>query len=173
VWPALEALLVALQLDDRLWRGHYYIGRIHRDHGESRAAAERFTRALALHASEASPYIALCELYRGWQYRDEAMAIGELGARVVPGSSDVWFELGMAHDERGNAAKAIEAFTRALDLRPDNAQAQFQRGQTYFRKHDVAHATADLEAFIEHASSAGGFGFESLQAAKMLASMKR
>ena len=170
--PALQALLVALQLDARLWRTHYFIGRIHRDRGEAKAAAERFTQSLALHASEPGPYVALAELYRRWQYHDETLAIAELGTRVVPASADVWFELGMAHDDRRNDAKAIEAFTRALDLRPDYATAMFQRGRTYFRKNDVAHATADLEAFVERAKAAGGSDFELVQAAKMLDDLK-
>ena len=170
--PALQALLIALQLDARLWRGHYFIGRIHRDRGEARAAAERFTQSLALHASDRAPYVALTELYRRWQYHDQALAIAELGTRVVPASADIWFELGMAHDARRHDAKAIEAFTRALDLRPDYAAALFQRGQTYFRKNDIAHATADLEAFVEHAKAAGGNNFELVQAAQMLSNLK-
>ena len=79
----------------------------------------------------------------------------------------------MAYDDRGNAAKAIEGFTRALALQPDNAPARFQRGQAYFRKNDVAHATADLEAFVELAKDAGGYSFEVLQATKMLGNPQR
>ena len=52
------------------------------------------------------------------------------------------------------------------------AAALFQRGQTYFRKNDVAHARADLEAFVGSAKAAGGFNFELAQAAKMLDNLK-
>jgi Flp pilus assembly protein TadD len=79
----------------------------------------------------------------------------------------------MAHDDRGDAGKAIDGFTRALDLRPDNAQARFQRGQAYFRKKDVAHARPDLEAFVELANADSGHSFEVQQARTMLADMAR
>jgi tetratricopeptide (TPR) repeat protein len=171
--PALQALLVALQLENKLWRAHYFIGRILRDRGEAKSAAEQFTRAIALHATDAAPYIALTELYRRWQYRDEAVAIAELGATVVPSSPDVWFEVGMVHGEQGNAGKAIDGFTRALDLQPDSATARFQRGEAYYRKKDVTHARADLEAFLELAKVDGGHGFEVEQARKMLADLER
>ena len=171
--PGLQALLVALQLDAGLWRAHYVIGRIHRDRGEAKAAAEHFTQSLALHASDHGPYVALVELYRRWQYRDEAVAVAELGTRVVPASADLWFELGMVHDASGNDARAIEAFTRALDLRPEYPAALFQRGQSHFRKHDTAHATADLEAFVALAKTSGGYGFELVQAASMLGNLAR
>ena len=171
--PALQALLVALQLEHKLWRAHYFIGRILRDRGEAKSAAEQFTRSVALHATEAAPYIALVELYRRWQYRDEAVAIAELGATVLPSSSEVWFEVGMVHDDRGDAGKAIDGFTRALDLRPDGAPARFQRGQAYYRKKDAAHARADLEAFLELAKLDGGNRFEVEQAKKMLVDLAR
>jgi tetratricopeptide (TPR) repeat protein len=151
--PALQALLVALQLENKLWRAHYFIGRILRDRGEAKSAAEQFTRAIALHATDAAPYIALTELYRRWQYRDEAVAI--------------------VHGDQGNAGKAIDGFTRALDLRPDSATARFQRGEAYYRKKDVTHARADLEAFLELAKLDGGHGFEVEQAKKMLADLGR
>src|SRR5262249_2177913 len=115
---ALEALLAATRLEGQLWRAHYYIGRILGDRGDARAAAEQLTLATAQPAWEPAPYIALAELYRRWRYRDEALAIAEVGTTAVPDSAHLWYELGAAHDDRGEPGEAIAAFTRALDLEP-------------------------------------------------------
>ena len=165
--PALQALLVAVQLEHRLWRAHYLISRIHRDRGDAKPAAEQLTEAIAQHAWEPGPYIALVELYRHWWYLDEALAIAVIGAAAVPSSADVWYELGMAHDDRGERAEAIAAFTKALDVKPDLEIARFQRGQAYFRIKDLAHARRDLEAFV----NAGMTSLELDQARRMLADL--
>lgn len=167
--PALEALLAAARLEDQLWRAHYYIGQILRDRGDSKAAAEQLTSAIALHAWEPGPYVALAELYRRWRYRDEALAIAELATATLPGSADAWYELGAARDDRDERDDAIAAFTRALELEPGLTAVRFQRGRAYLRVKDFAHARRDLEGFVQ----AGGTSFELDQARRMLAILPR
>src|SRR2546430_7609572 len=53
--------------DLELWRAHYYIGRIYRDTGKSKEAAEALTRALQGAPSDPGPWVALAELYRRWE----------------------------------------------------------------------------------------------------------
>jgi tetratricopeptide (TPR) repeat protein len=71
---------------------------------------------------------------------------------VIPSGaaqSDVWYELGAGYDDKRLDAKAIEAFTKALDSRRDNEKARFARGQAYFRMGDHAKAKLDLETFAK------------------------
>jgi tetratricopeptide (TPR) repeat protein len=166
---ALEALRIAASLQNQLWRAHYDIGRILRDRGDAKAAAEQLTEAIAQHAWEAGPYIALGEIYRRWQYRDEALAIAELGSTVVPGSAEIWFALGLARDDRGDRNEAIAAYSRALDLQPDLRQVRFQRGRAYAYLGDAARARRDLQAVV----TAGGTAFEIEQARHLLANLTR
>jgi len=163
---ALRPLLAAVKLDSRLWRAHYFIGRIYRDNGHWNEAAGEFTTAVRLGASDAAPYIALCELYRRWGVRDLALTIAMAGTQHVIRSATVWFELGMAHDDLRHDADAIAAFTRALAIDPDYAVAKFQRGQAYFRTKARVKAKADLEDFVAHAPP--GDAFTIAQASKML-----
>jgi cytochrome c-type biogenesis protein CcmH/NrfG len=54
----------------------------------------------------------------------------------------------MAYDARHADDKAIDAFSKAVATKPDDAGSKFQRGQIYFRKGDFASAKADLEAVV-------------------------
>jgi tetratricopeptide (TPR) repeat protein len=144
---ARDALRRAAKLDPRLWRAHYYLGRVYRDLDDSRHAAEQFAETITTYPSYRFGYIALVELYRRWSYNDQAAAVAQQGTlHVAPAESgELWFELGMAYDARRDDDKAIDAFTRALAVRPGDLGTKFQRGQAYYRKNDHANAKRDLE----------------------------
>lgn len=166
---ARQLLTHAVTLNPDLWRAHYYLGRIHRDGGAAKTAAEEFSKAVSYAPADPSPYVALGELYRQWDYTQEAMTVATAGTTKIPGTkevSDLWYVVGMAWDDRRKDAKAIEAFTKAIDANPGNAKAYFQRGQVYFRTRQKAKAKADLETFL--ASPGTSVEFSKQQANKML-----
>src|SRR4029077_8135092 len=112
---------------------------------------------------------ALGELYRHWDYTDQAIQVASQGTVNVPGSnevSEIWYVLGMGYDDKRMDDKAIEAFDKAIESKRDNHKAKFQRGQAYFKKGDTTHAKRDLEEF----SKTGGASLEfaKQQAQKML-----
>lgn len=148
---ALVTLTLSAHLARNLWRTHFYLGRIYRARGDARAAAEAFDEAIRQAAPEAAPYVALVELYRRWEYLDEAIAIARLGAAAVidPGErGDVLYMLGVVHDEKREDTAAVEAFTKALAAKPSLAPARFMRAQVHLRRKDRAAAKADLEAYV-------------------------
>lgn len=164
-----QYLQKAIELNADLWKAHYYLGRIYRNQGKTHEAAEELTKAVSAGPPDPSPWVALAEIYRQWDYTDQAIQVAEQGAGVVPGSnevSDIWYEVGMGYDDKRLDDKAIDAFTKALESRRDNHKAKFQRGQAYFRKGDFSNAKKDLEEF----SKAGGSSveFAKQQASKML-----
>ena len=115
-----------------------------------------------------SPYIALAELYRRWDYVDQAISVAQQGTVNLlpsPALADVYYELGMGYDAKQLLPQAIEAYTHALAVRADHPEARFQRGQAYFHSGDFAHAKQDLEEFVK-ASPADAFA--RTQASKML-----
>jgi tetratricopeptide (TPR) repeat protein len=165
----LQHLQEAVKLNNELWRAHYYIGRIYRDTGKSKEAAEELTRALSSGPTEPGPWVALAELYRQWDYPDQAVQVAEAGTTIVPGTnekSDIWYEVGMGYDDKRLDDKAIDAFSKSIESKRDNHKAKFQRGQAYFRKGDYTNAKRDLEEF----SKTGGTSveFAKQQASKML-----
>lgn len=166
---SLQHLKEAVKRNNDLWRAHYCIGRIYRDTGRSKEAAEELTKAVAGAPTDPGPWVALAELYRRWDYPDQAVQIAEAGTTVVPGTnekSDIWYEVGMGYDDKRLDDKAIDAFTKSLEAKRDNQKAKFQRGQAHFRKGDYTNAKRDLEEF----SKAGGSSveFAKQQASKML-----
>lgn len=144
---ARDALLRATKLGPDLWRAHYYLGRVYRDQDDPRRAANQFTQTIATHSSYKFGYIALIELYRRWDYTDQALATALIGTANVPESeaAELWFEAGMAYEAKRSEGEAIDAFTRAIAVNPNDVSAKFQRGQLYFRRGEFASARIDLE----------------------------
>jgi hypothetical protein len=144
---ARDALRRATKLAPELWRAHYYLGRAYRDVDDARHAAEQFAQTIATHPVYAPGYIALTELFRRWDYTDEALAVATLGTENVPAAeaADVWFELGMAYEATHADDKAIQAFGKAIAGKPNDPTAKFQRGQLLFKKGDFANAKRDLD----------------------------
>jgi tetratricopeptide (TPR) repeat protein len=144
---ARDALVRATRLAPTLWRAYYYLGRVYRDLDDPRRAAEQFTRTIALHPTYRHSYVALIKLYRRWDYVDQAVAVANLGTLNVPTTDvgELWFELGMAYEAKRADAKAIESYTTAIAVQPDDMNAKFQRGQILARKGEIAAAKRDLE----------------------------
>ncbi|MBP6627939.1 MAG: tetratricopeptide repeat protein [Kofleriaceae bacterium] len=166
---ALQHLDAATKKNQELWRAHYFAGRIHRNKENAQQAAESFTKAIQANPFEAAPYIALAELYRQWDYPDQAIQVATIGTQQIPGAaeaSNVWFVLGMGHNDKRQDDKAVEAFAKAIESRKDNHKAKFQRGQALFRKGDYDKAKPDLEQFAK--SGGQSADFEKAQANKML-----
>ncbi|HEU0033616.1 MAG TPA: tetratricopeptide repeat protein [Kofleriaceae bacterium] len=166
---AREHLQQAVKLNNDLWRAHYLLGAIDRHGGKVKEAAEHFSKALESGPTEPAPWIALAELYRQWDYTDQAIQVAQQGTLVIPGEnekSEIWFEVGMGYDDKRLDDKAIEAFDKSLESRKDNHKAKFARGQAYYRKGDYVKAKRDLEDF----SKSGGASVEFFkqQASRML-----
>jgi tetratricopeptide (TPR) repeat protein len=144
---ARDALVRATKLAPALWRAHYYLGRVYRDLDDPRRAAEQLTQTIALHPTYRYGYLALIDLYRRWDYVDQALAVAKLGTASVAtaDSEELWFQLGMAYDAKRADVKAIEAFGTAIAIRPDDLDAKFQRGQIFARQGEIAAARRDLE----------------------------
>lgn len=144
---ARDALRAAIRIAPELWRAHYYLGRVFRELDDSRRAAAQFTATIKTNPAHQLAYIALIEIYRRWDYVDQALAVATLGTgNVAPAdAADLWFEIGIMHDARRADDKAIEAFTNAIAARPDDAGAKFERAQLYLRTGNLAGAQRDLQ----------------------------
>jgi tetratricopeptide (TPR) repeat protein len=147
---ARDALRRAVRLNPSLWRAHFYLARTYQELDDSRRAAEQLVATIKAYPSYRFVYVALVELLRRWGYDDAALEFALLGTRQVSGAdaADLWIFAGMLSEERGAEAQALEAFGKALALRPDDGRARLQRGQALLRAGDLAGAKADLQAAL-------------------------
>lgn len=157
---AREPLRRALDAEPRLWRAAYYLGRISRETGHPHAAAAAFTQAIENNPREASPFIALAELYRHWGMYPQALQVANEGVTdATDRGGDLTFILGRIYEETAAPDKAIAAFSKAIDA--GNKWALYERAQTRRAKGDKAGAKQDFEAFV-----ASGKDGEQMQLAK-------
>lgn len=159
---ALQHLEAATKANNNLYNAHYYIGRIYRDQLKDAQAADAFTKAILAWPRFGEPYIALGEMYRRWDYPNEAIQVVSQGVEHVMENetkSKLFYVLGMAYFDKVEDGKAVEAFTRALQLSKDNHKAKFQRAQSYFRMGQLKEADKDFEEFAKSA----GAGLQSLK----------
>lgn len=167
---ARDALRRAVRLNPALWRAHFYLARAYRELDDARRAAEQLAATIEVHPSYSYAYVALVELLRRWSHLDSALAIAQLGTRQLSGdeAAAMWFSIGLLHEERKAAEQgsqpaskqgsqqvsqqvnelAIDAFTRALELRPEYGRARLQRGQLLLRAGKLPAARLDLEAAL-------------------------
>jgi tetratricopeptide (TPR) repeat protein len=170
---AAQNLQAAIKRNKDLWRAHYYLGKIYRETNRDQDAATHFTEAIKAAPNESGPYVALGELYRKWDYPDQAIQVTTLGTQHVPGNQEVatvWYVLGMAYNDKRQDDKAIEAFTKALEAKRDYHRAKFQRGQSYYRKGELGKALKDLDEFAKGGSASDDFAKN--QAQRMLAEIR-
>ena len=128
-------------------------------HGRAEGGRRALTKARQARAAEAAPWVALGELYRKWDYTDEALQVAQQGAVCHPRR-----ERGLRPLVRARHGVRRQAHGRQGDRgvrqgdreRADNHKAKFQRGQAYFRKGDFSKAKKDLEEFAK----AGGSSLE-------------
>ena len=152
---ALQHLEAAAKANPELYAAHFYIGRIYRAQDKPQQAAEAFTRSIVAWPRFSAPYVALGEMYRRWDYPDQAIQVVSQGVEHVmeqEEKSQLLFVLGMAYFDKLDDSKAIESFSKAIEIRKDNHDAKFQRGLAYFRKGELKAADKDLE---EYAKAAG------------------
>jgi tetratricopeptide (TPR) repeat protein len=96
-------------------------------------------KAIALDASRPEPYLELGRLYNAQRASEKALdALGKAlpGGKEIPASAfyqqlqaDICFEQGVAYQNKGNVARAIEAYRRALELDPSRADVQRRLAQ--------------------------------------------
>jgi len=79
----------------------------------------------------------------------------EEAARLAPGSSEVWNDLGVVYLEKGQWDEAVEAFSRAVELQPDLGEAWANLGMIAYRdarwREAEEHFTAARQAGVSNA----------------------
>jgi tetratricopeptide (TPR) repeat protein len=153
----------AVELNERLFRAWYYLGTTYDETDRPREAAEAWTKAAEFNPLFGPPFIDLGRLYIRWDMFDQAIQVLEQGAQHVRRESeltDIHYFLGLAHHKNRNSSQAIEAFTKALEVRSSNLEAMLQRGFVYAETGEVEKAMADLREFVQRGGGGNAFNIQ-------------
>ena len=149
---AMQHLEAAVKGNAGLYNAHYYIAKINLHQNKPQQAAEAFTRAITAYPRFQAPYIALVNLYRQWDYTEQAIQVAAQGIEYVKGTEDkseLYEAQGMAYFDKGDDGKAVEAFGKAIELNKDAFRSRFQRGMAYFRRNELKSADKDFEDYLK------------------------
>ena len=120
-------------------------------HGDYQAAADAYSRMIALRPRAASGYgrRADCDFYMG--HYSAAIADDTEAIRLGRGANylaHLHYDRGCGYDARQDYALAVDDFTEALRLAPGDAEALWARVGAYEGLKDFPHAFQDADALI-------------------------
>ena len=125
-----------------------YRGRCHFAVGHFALAIADFDTALKRNANDADTLIARSFAFTGSGAYDQAIADADRAIKLSPlsGATEAFDSRGDAHFHQGEFAAAIDDYTAALKLWPENPQALYGRGAAKSRRGDMLGAAADMSA---------------------------
>jgi len=150
----------AVDLNPRLYKAHYYLGKVLAGLDKPSEAARAWTTSGKLAPFFGKPFNELGKLYIKWDMLAEAVSVLDQGRMHVKDGdelTDIHYHLGLAYEKQGNWDKAIEAYSGALETRSSNLDALRQRGFAYAESGDNAKARQDLESFIDQGGGGNAF----------------
>ena len=156
----------ALALNGRLFKAHYFLGRLHAIQDRPKDAAKAWTESCRLNPGFGKPFLELGKLYYSWDYMQEAVSVllqGAQNARDLDDRSDLYYQLGMAYDALAQNGKAIAAYESSLAEKRDNLDARLQLGFAYAVKGDKAKARGFLEEFMKVGGGQSPFKIQAAQ----------
>jgi tetratricopeptide (TPR) repeat protein len=157
---ARVSLEKALQLNKRLFKAHWFLGKIHEAQGRPKEAAAEYSESARLNPSFGKAFISLGKLYYVWEFLPQAATVLEQGAHTARDPEDraaINYALGMTYDAQaaGSTApqplydKAIAAYQESLKDDPSSMDTKLQLGFTYADKGDKANGRKFLEEYTK------------------------
>ena len=154
-----------LELDPNDNKAHYHLAEIHAAEGEYEEALAVLA-GLEATGEERAPARNLkgeCLLSLG--RLDEAEAELRLALEMDDQLSDAWYNLALLFEERGDGARAIEAYETRLAMAPKDFRSHFNVARLYGAMGDPDRMETSLRSAVEHNA---GFGVGYLYLAKAL-----
>ena len=111
-----------------------FISNLYRENGREAEALETLAEARGLYPREQSLIIEELNIYLTNEEFDKAKENLALAAEQDPTNEILWFSLGSVLDNLGNADEAIEAYKKALEVKADYFDANYNLGALYFNQ---------------------------------------
>jgi Flp pilus assembly protein TadD len=104
------------------------LGLARRAQGDAEGAVAELLRVLPQKADDPQLHVALGDLYRRLRQPQAAVTHLSEAARLAPHDAGIQFQLGLALADSGDLDRAMAAFQRTVELRPDDADAHYNLG---------------------------------------------
>ena len=111
-----------------------FISNLLRDNGREEEALNTLAEARGLYPREQSLIIEELNIYLTNEEFDKAKENLALAAEQDPSNEILWFSLGSVLDNLGNVDEAIEAYKKALAVKADYFDANYNLGALYFNQ---------------------------------------
>jgi len=111
-----------------------FISNLLRENGREEEALSTLAEARGLYPREQSLIIEELNIYLTNEEFDKAKENLTLAAEQDPTNEILWFSLGSVLDNLGNADEAIEAYKKALAVKADYFDANYNLGALYFNQ---------------------------------------
>ena len=111
-----------------------FISNLYRTSGQEDLALQTLANARKLYPREQSLIIEELNIYLTNEEFDKAKENLALAAEQDPTNEILWFSLGSVLDNLGNADEAIEAYLKALEVKVDYFDANYNLGALYFNQ---------------------------------------
>lgn len=128
---AVQALQEAVKLDPELAEAHFRLalgyealGKQEESEAEYKKAVERYKKYLAEHEDDAEAHYDLGQTYAGLAQYSEAIREYRLATKLKDNDPDMYYDLGVAHTKLAQYDAAAAAFSKSLEIDPENYRAQ-------------------------------------------------
>ena len=111
-----------------------FISNLYRTSGQEELALQTLADARKAYPREQSLIIEELNIYLTNEEFDKAKENLALAAEQDPTNEILWFSLGSVLDNLGNAEEAIEAYLKALEVKDDYFDANYNLGALYFNQ---------------------------------------
>lgn len=128
---AVQSFMEAIKLDPdlpeahfRLALGYETLGKQEEAEKEYKKAVETYKKYLAENPDDAEAHYALGQTYAGLSLYSEAIREYREATKRKEDDPDMFYDLGVAHTKLAQYDAAVAAFSKSLELDPDNYRAQ-------------------------------------------------
>lgn len=111
-----------------------FISNLYRENGREAEALRTLAEARAMYPREQSLIIEELNIYLSNEEFDKAKENLALAAEQDPTNEILWFSLGSVLDNLGNVDEAIDAYKKALEIKADYFDANYNLGALYFNQ---------------------------------------
>lgn len=146
---ALSSLQTAIEQDNKYEEAFYDIGVMYAAR-KNPIAMEYYNNALKINPENTEVKYALAKLLQDLGKIDEAIAEYQSILIKNPSCENCYYNMGAIYlDLKKDSKKALEQFTKAIEINPNYVEAYFARGYTYSTLKDRESAKADYNMCLK------------------------